>query len=52
MADFYVRIDPLKKKSAFQWHWATRLQKQVAFLVFEVGNQMTDALKEPQILLV
>lgn len=45
-------MDPLKKKSAFQWHWAARLRKQVAFLVFEVGNQMTDALKEPQILLV
>lgn len=52
MADAYVHMDPLEKKSALQWHRAARLCKQVTFLVFEVGNQMTDALKEPQILLV
>ena len=39
-------MDSLKKKSAFQWHRADSIWKQATFLVFEVRNQMTDALKE------
>lgn len=46
MEDLYVSMDPLKKESAAQLLQAGRLWRQVSFLVSEVRNQSTDALKE------